>query len=311
MTSLEADAPADVYEILALHARQISEQLDTMTTLKWSPRQRTVIVLIYSEKGGVGKTALTTGLAATAAAHGLQVLVIDLDPRATATEELGITMPEYSVNDILYVAADDEDPVDIRGAASDYMLQAGTGWPDNIRILAAERALGNREMDNTDGMTGRLAASLQGDALADIDVVLVDVPPRAGGKLAAAAVQIPGAVALIPATLDQDGWKGAVDALTTLHRTRRAVAMDPVPIVGVLRHIVDRRRTQLGAMFDTKMRTEAPIADLLLRDVAVPRRGIRAESRALMVPITAASGPDARAVLLPYTIVLNHIAEKA
>jgi cellulose biosynthesis protein BcsQ len=50
-------------------------------------QQRTVAVL--NQKGGVGKTTVTLGLASAAAEAGRRVLVVDLDPQASATWVLG------------------------------------------------------------------------------------------------------------------------------------------------------------------------------------------------------------------------------
>ena len=44
----------------------------------------------FGEKGGTGKSSLTNGLAAVAADRGMRVVVVDVDPRATATDELGV-----------------------------------------------------------------------------------------------------------------------------------------------------------------------------------------------------------------------------
>jgi chromosome partitioning protein len=307
MTSTAA-VPTDVYELLAVLAKQVGDP-DYRVDLVWSHSGPALVVLIYSEKGGVGKTAMTTGLAAVAAANGLRVVVIDLDPRATATAELGVSDPAYSVNDILYMDPTEDDPPNIRGTGAEFFVPAGPDWPGAVQVLAAERRLGNREFDNTDGMTDRLALALDGDALADVDLVLVDVPPRAGGKLPAVAARLRQGRALIPMLLDPDGWIGATDALTTLRRSRASAGLEPMPIVGVVRHIVDRRRTQLAAMYDQKVRTEAPLVDHLLGDVAVPKYGIRVEAREMMVPITAATTPEARAVIASYTHILNHVAK--
>jgi chromosome partitioning protein len=251
-------------------------------------------------------------LAAVLAAAGYDVLVIDLDPRATATAELGVVKPTFTVNDLLYVDPTDDDPPHIRGLAADAILPAGPDWPDNLYVLAAERALGHRESDPTPGIEQRLAVAL--DGVADrYAAVLIDVPPRPGGKLAAAAIWA-ATHAVIPSTLDEDGYIGARDAITTIRRTRRTAGLQDLPLVGVLRHIVDRRRTELAVTYDAKLAADLPPYNgrsLLIPDVAVPKYVVRQESRALCVPITAASSPEAMAVRNAYTRVLNLISKEA
>ena len=57
------------------------------------------------EKGGTGKSSLTNGLAAVAGDRGMRVVVCDVDPRATATDELGVKVGKQTLtlNDLLYM----------------------------------------------------------------------------------------------------------------------------------------------------------------------------------------------------------------
>ena len=296
-------------------------------TLRWhTPASGPVVLLIISEKGGVGKSALAVALVTVAALFGLEVRLVDLDPRASASNELNIYIdkpekgdipddavrPEFSVNDLLYVSpeqikSDDYDPASQRGAAADVFVHAGPAWPRNIQVLAAERALGNRETDTSDGLEYRLKASLEGDALTGVDLVVIDSPPRPGGPLVSSGI-IAATHALVPTTLDRDGFGGVGPALRTTRITRSSRYLAELPVIGILRNIVDPHRTSIEDETDDDLHVH--YNNLLLHDVAVPRYSIRRESRAAQVPFTMSRQDSALYLKRAYLGVLNEIAKR-
>lgn len=124
-------------------------------------------VAVTNQKGGVGKTTLTLGLASAASVAGLRTLVIDLDPQANATVGLGVVDPAFSTADVLHSATP--------GAAEGAIVE--TEW-DNVAAIAAELALQERETEAQLGAEFALRESLAG--LSGYDLILVDCPPSVG-----------------------------------------------------------------------------------------------------------------------------------
>ena len=153
---------------------------------KWpKPANGTRIIAIANQKGGVGKTTSTVNLAAALALHGLQVLVIDLDPQGNASTALGVAHPigTPSMYDVLVgdrVLDDVVVPVDaVPGlfCAPATIDQAGaevelTGMEE--REFQLRRAL-DEHRQRSDSVSGSSDASGT-----DYDYILIDCPPSLG-----------------------------------------------------------------------------------------------------------------------------------
>ncbi len=125
---------------------------------------------VVNQKGGVGKTTVTLGLASAAAAANRRTLVVDLDPQASSTWVLGLDPQsvEMSTSELLQVAR--------AGWARDAVQPSS--WGPCVDIIPASSRLQQRESLGPNAV-GRLAKALDG-LHDDYDLVLIDCAPSLG-----------------------------------------------------------------------------------------------------------------------------------
>jgi chromosome partitioning protein len=59
------------------------------------------VISIFSEKGGVGKTTITTNLGVCLARKDYKTLIIDMDPQGHVAKLLGTELPKRRILDVL------------------------------------------------------------------------------------------------------------------------------------------------------------------------------------------------------------------
>lgn len=125
------------------------------------------IYAFANQKGGVGKTTVTLGIAAALAKTDARVLLVDLDPQASATRVLDVdTTEQTTVADVML------EPT--RYALTDATL--ATSW--GFALAPAETALASREARRATADEFVLRDQVQ--RLDEFDVVLIDCPPSLG-----------------------------------------------------------------------------------------------------------------------------------
>ncbi|MGP6175458.1 ParA family protein [Corynebacterium sp. A21] len=164
-------------------------------------------LMIYSEAGGVTKTTTAVSLAMTAAVKGLDVVLIDLDPRSAATHWIG-SVPAEDWQTIDAIIAD-KSPV---GWVED--LAIPTAWNSKLRIVPSSRQLSSREKSTEDQAEIRLSMALQGVVA---DLVIIDCPNRQGGILTQNALAASDGV-IYAARANQDGIDGVSGARESVER---------------------------------------------------------------------------------------------
>lgn len=235
------------------------------------------VIAIANQKGGVGKTTCTLGLAATASARGQRACVVDLDPQGNATTGLGLDPYEvpFTVNDVLAQPR--------RGGLAEVLTP--TGWP-GVDAAPGTLDLGNRELDGSHDMPFRLRESLLGVDLSGYELVLLDCPPSVGRLMLAGLVAATHVLIVTDATAD--GLRGIGNVRQTIDVVR--THMNPqLQIAGVLINKKERSTEQDAR--ESELR-EA-FGDLVLTTV-LPKRADAQAAHGAATPITSWKGEGAR-----------------
>lgn len=163
----------------------------------------TSTVAVLNQKGGVGKTTITLGLASAAWAAGMKALVVDLDAQANATWALGVdpSRSNYGTGDAMKSNRE--------GAAGDMIVKSG--WGEDIWLLPASGDLTEREADTRRSTSvGRLSRALSGVS-EKYDLVLFDCAPSLGLNTSNGLAAAKGALLVVEPTVF--GLRGIEPAL--------------------------------------------------------------------------------------------------
>ena len=210
--------------------------------------ERTRVMVVANQKGGVGKTTSTVNLAAALAQLGQRVLVVDLDPQGNASTALNV---EHH-----------------RGVASTYDLivdglplaEVVTPCPDveGLWVVPATIDLAGAEIElvSVVARESRLFRALEahpgiGDAARGgeerYDYVLIDCPPSLG--LLTLNALVAGAEMMIPIQAEYYALEGLGQLLETVEMVRKH--LNPRLVVSTI----------LVTMYDARTRLAAGVAE--------------------------------------------------
>ena len=250
-------------------------------------------VAVVNRKGGVGKSAVALGLAAAWAKQGRRVLLVDLDPQATATRTTDVAVSGPGGADLA-----------MHGRPVEEVHQR-VDAPWGLDVLAATQTLAGWDSDPSRlNREWRLSRALEGST-GSYDHVVVDCPPALGilvvNALAAAS----------HALLVSEATGSAVDGLGMACELIDEVRQHMHPglqLAGVVLNAVDERERE-SRHFVTEVRTA--FGELCLEPV-VPRRTAVRQAMSAHVPVhhLATERGGARQVSDAYARIATQLEER-
>lgn len=246
-----------------------SNETHEVTELK--KEQEAMIITVFNNKGGVGKTTTTVNLAAALNKLGKRVLLVDIDAQANLTTGLGIEpfedVEQQGKKDISHLLTEPRtslEDVVIRKTWDDVELDI---VPSHIRLSFMET-----ELINTPDIDRVLAKKLK-KYRDQYDYILIDPPPSFGkantiSLMASSGVLIPTQLSPYP-----------IRALEYV--INRAIAIDeskdePLPILGIAVSMYNRAATKVALsmtqqIFDIISKNpESKNVDLFPQDTWIP-----------------------------------------
>ena len=219
-----------------------------------------VTVAVLNQKGGVGKTTLTLGLASAAWAREVPTLVVDLDPQANATWTLGVdpARENYGTGDALAANRD--------GSAGEMVVPSG--WGDDVWLLPASGDLTEREADvSRSNAALRLRRALTG-VTDRFELVLIDCAPSLGLNTTNGLAAADGALIVAePTVYGLRGITGALDLVDQVWQDHNpeldllGVVLNKVPAVS---HEAEQRSRELAELVGPRGVWNPPIPQRVL-----------------------------------------------
>ncbi|MCS7223288.1 MAG: ParA family protein [Armatimonadetes bacterium] len=226
------------------------------------------ILAVVNQKGGVGKTTIAINLSACLAEKGLEVLLIDCDPQASATMGLLLQPPPSSRS--LYAGLLNE------ARAEDLIVSTAT---TNFYLLPSHQDLAGLEVELLESPDGRIVLRHFIQTLpSNFDWIVLDSPPSL--TLMTINCFVAADYLLIPVICDFFSLQGLGRLMETL-RLIQSSWNPALSVAGIVRTFYDGR-TNLAQAVSSELDRHFP---QLLLQTTIPRTVRLAEAPSHGLPI--------------------------
>lgn len=189
------------------------------------------IIAVVNQKGGVGKTTTAINLGASLAAHGMRVLIVDLDPQGNASTGLGVGQDdrEFTSYELLL------EGIELHRAIQSTRVEGLCIIPATVDLSSADMELVANEKRSF-----MLHDSLRQHAMDDFafDFILIDCPPSL--NLLTVNAMVAAHSVLVPLQSEFFALEGLSQLLQTIREVRQT-ANPRLRIEGVVLTMHDAR----------------------------------------------------------------------
>lgn len=213
-----------------------------------------MIVSIFNQKGGVGKTTSVVNLSVALVKEGKKVLVIDMDPQANTTTGLGVDKEGDSVYDLFNEILDDKnekaEELEEKSEDKEFKTQAEKRidfskyikeTESGVLLINSESSLSGLEVElvNLDPVSRtEVLKEIIGKLEEEYDFILIDCPPSLG--LLSINALVASDSIIIPIQTEYYALEGVSELMNTYKLVKDSLNKD-LEIEGVLLTMFDKR----------------------------------------------------------------------